>query len=190
LKSKIINHGHYNSSLSRYNKHPRSQCAHSNPNWNTSPKQHTLRNPNQPPFISLPQALNLRTISRPPFLQPNLIFRSGTLSHLPLSSLLILKTKYNITTIFDLRTQAERLKYPSPSIEGVEILWIPGVNDAGGPPKREILREFKEKGVVKVVVPMYRKMLKTHKDVFRGVFGWLREGGLGGGGLLFHCSGS
>ena len=64
------------------------------------------------------------------------------------------------------------------------------MNDAGGPPKREILKEFKEKGAVKVVVPMYRKMLETHREVFRGVFGWLREGGLGGGGLLFHCTGS
>ena len=72
----------------------------------------------------------------------------------------------------------------------MEILWIPSVSDAGGPPKREILREFKEQGAVKVVVPMYRKMLETHKNVFRGVFGWLREGGLGGGGLLFHCTGS
>jgi hypothetical protein len=53
------------------------------------------------------------------------------------------------------------------------------VNDAGGAPKREILREFKEKGAVKVVVPTYRKMLETHREVFNGVFGWLREGGLG-----------
>jgi hypothetical protein len=53
---------------------------------------------------------------------------------------------------------------------------------------RRILKEFKERGAVKVVVPMYRKMLETHKEVFRGVFGWLREGGLGGGGLLFHCT--
>jgi hypothetical protein len=90
-----------------------------------------------PPFISLPQALNLRTISHPPFLQPNLIFRSGTLCHLPSSSLLALKNTYNIGTIFDLRTQAERPKYPAPGIEGVEILWIPSVNDAGGPPNFE-----------------------------------------------------
>jgi hypothetical protein len=133
-----------------------------------------------PPFISLPQALNLRTISYPPFLQPNLIFRSGTLSHLPSSSLLTLKNTYNITTIFD----------PPPRIEGVEIIWIPSVNGAGGAPKREILREFAREGVVKVVVPMYRKMLETHREVFKGVFEWLREGGLGGGGLLFHCTGS
>jgi hypothetical protein len=143
-----------------------------------------------PPFISLPQALNLRTISYPPFLQPNLIFRSGTLSHLPSSSLLTLKNTYNITTIFDLRTEAERLKYPPPRIEGVEIIWIPSVNGAGGAPKREILREFAREGAVKVVVPMYRKMLETHREVFKGVFEWLREGGLGGGGLLFHCTGS
>jgi hypothetical protein len=142
------------------------------------------------PFISLPKVLNLRTISHPPFFQPNLIFRSGTLSHLPLSSLLTLKNTYNITTIFDLRTQAERLRYPALRIEGVEIFWIPSVNDAGGAPKREILKQFKEEGAVKVVVPMYRKMLETHREVFKGVFEWLREGGWGGGGLLFHCTGS
>jgi hypothetical protein len=123
----------------------------------------------QTPFISLPSALNIRTISYPPNLQPNFIFRSGTLSHLPPSSLLALKNKYNIATIFDLRTNSERIRYPAPSIEGVEILWIPSVNDAGGPPRREILRRFEEEGAVKVVVPMYMKMLETHKDVFRGV---------------------
>jgi nitric oxide reductase large subunit len=39
-------------------------------------------------------------------------------------------------------------------------------------------------------VPMYRKMLETHREVFKGVSEWLREGGLGCGGLLFHCTGS
>jgi hypothetical protein len=56
LNPNIINHGHYNSSLSRYNKYPRSQCAHSNPNWNTSPSEHTLQNPNQPPFYFSPSS--------------------------------------------------------------------------------------------------------------------------------------
>ena len=72
----------------------------------------------------------------------------------------------------------------------MEIIWIPNIIDAGGIPLRDLLREFAEKEAVKVVVPLYIKMLETHREVFKGVFGWLREWSARDGAFLFHCTGT
>src|SRR4051812_34943770 len=81
-----------------------------------------------PPFLQVPMGLNLRTISSPT-LAPNIVFRSGNLAHLPPASLELLKSEYNITTIFDLRSRGEREKTPTPQIEGIEAVWVPSTLD-------------------------------------------------------------
>jgi hypothetical protein len=150
------------------------------------------------PFIPIPQALNFRTIFSSPHLKPNLIFRSGSLEHLPPSSLAMLKTDYNITTVFDLRSQSERETSPSPLIDGVETVWIPSRNDieqtrlvdgtaAVKEKKKAPWAAFVEDDGTKGFVNMYGKMLETHKPAFKAVFEKLRDGG--NGGLLFHCTG-
>jgi hypothetical protein len=150
------------------------------------------------PFIPIPHALNLRTISAPA-LQPNLVFRSGSLSHLPQSSLIQLNEKYNITTIVDLRSRKERESYPSPDIQGIETLWIPTSGDgpvgigAAQANARQVLQglspaDFAANDGVDGFVKTYGKMLDTHKDAFRVVFERLKEPQ--GGGVLFHCTGS
>jgi protein tyrosine/serine phosphatase len=151
------------------------------------------------PFLPIPQALNLRTISAPS-LQPNLVFRSGSLSHLPQSSLIQLSENYNITTIFDLRNRKEREKYPSPEIPGIETIWIPssadipvpvGVEAAQGNPKQVLQgispANFAENNGVDGYLKMYGNVLDTHKPIFEAVFEKLKEPQ---GGLLFHCTGS
>jgi len=143
-----------------------------------------------PPFIPLAGALNLRTISYPPFLKPNLIFRSGALGYLTASSLLELKTEYDIRIIYDLRSANERAKSPSPEIEGVETIWIPA--DAGELGK-EVFRDvrpgdFVGDGGREGYLKMYGNILETHTEVFRAVFLVLRNGGLEDGGVLFHCT--
>jgi hypothetical protein len=80
------------------------------------------------PFTPIPYALNLRTLTSPS-LKPNLIFRSGDLSHLPPTSLARLKDDCKITTIFDLRNEKERERQPTPEIAGAENIWLPTIRD-------------------------------------------------------------
>lgn len=151
------------------------------------------------PFIPIPHVLNLRTVSHPPYIQPNLIFRSGALSHLSPTALAPLRDTYNITTIFDLRSNAERVSSPSPEIPGIKTIWIPSGVDAAifaKPSGESHLRtkgfnvpcaEFVDNQGKDGYVKMYRLMLETHKEPYRAVFETLRDGE---GGVLFHCTGS
>src|SRR4051812_18596746 len=64
-----------------------------------------------PPFLPVPDGLNLRTVTAKN-LKANSIFRSGTLSHLAQPVVQEFTTKYNITTIFDLRSASEVKQHP------------------------------------------------------------------------------
>jgi hypothetical protein len=151
------------------------------------------------PFIPVPNALNLRTISHPPNLAPNLIFRSGALSHLPAASWAQLKDTYNITTIFDLRSADERQHSPSPDIPGIETIWIPsGVDDdirTSGPgnvhwkiEQFNVPRtDFVENQGKDAYVKLYNIVLETHRRPYKAVFERLRDSE---GGVLFHCTGA
>ncbi|KAE9378839.1 hypothetical protein N431DRAFT_363540 [Stipitochalara longipes BDJ] len=147
------------------------------------------------PFLPIPQALNLRSISAPS-VQPNLVFRSGALHHLPPSSLNQLNEKYNITTVVDLRNRKERAEYPSPEIEGVETVWIPssadvpvGIGPAQANPKQVLqginFANFAKNDGVDGYVKMYANVLDTHKEAYKFVFEKLKENQ---GPLLFHCT--
>ena len=149
------------------------------------------------PFIPIPLALNLRTISFPPHLPPNLIFRSGALSHLPPAALAPLKEAYNISTVFDLRSAAERKSSPSPNIPGIKTIWIPSGVDidtsANGQEHWRTARfnvahtDFVENNGQDGFMKMYGAILETHKEPYKAVFEALRDGE---GGVLFHCTGS
>jgi protein tyrosine/serine phosphatase len=153
-----------------------------------------------PPFLPVPHALNLRTISSPSLLGPNVIFRSGSLSHLSEPVLSALRTNYNITTIFDLRSQKEREKVPSPSIEGIKTTWISStahvgrsagsILDAEAVKEKNVLTnvkvaDFAQKNGKVAFVKMYGNLLFTQKDAYRGVFEMLRDSKSG---ILFHCT--
>jgi protein tyrosine/serine phosphatase len=149
------------------------------------------------PFLPIPQALNMRSISAPS-LQPGIVYRSGTLSHMPASSLTQLKDIYNIATVFDLRSKQEREKYPSPEIQGVETIWIPssadvalGIGAVEGNPKQVLQglspANFATNNGVDGYIKMFGNILITQKDAFKAVFEKLKEPQ---GGLLFHCTGS
>ncbi len=194
--------------------HPQSQTSSLAALYNTAiryglPEPELTRVLNSDPFIPIPGALNLRTISSPS-LPPNLIFRSGALSHLPLTALAPLKDTYKITTIFDLRSAREREKSPSPEIPGIETVWIPSTVDvdarflgAGATatlvdekiqpekPKLAAVRikpaDFVANDGKDGYLKMYGEILDSHRDAYRAVFERLRDGR---GGVLFHCTGS
>ncbi|KAH8663650.1 tyrosine phosphatase family-domain-containing protein [Tricladium varicosporioides] len=156
------------------------------------------------PFIPIPKALNLRTVISPT-LTPNLIFRSGTLSYLPQTSLNELKETHNITTIFDLRGSKEREKSATPEIPGVKNVWVPSTEDFGSqvagneeslnrdgygrPSHRDHVgpADFKENGGKDGYVKLYAHFLETHRKAYRGVFETLRDG-KGEESILLHCT--
>ncbi|KAH6681782.1 tyrosine phosphatase family-domain-containing protein [Halenospora varia] len=158
---------------------------------------------NSSPFIPIPKALNLRTILSPT-LTPNLIFRSGTLSHLPQTSLNELKETHNIATIFDLRGSKEHEKSATPEIPGIKNVWVPSTEDFGSqvagneeslnkdsygrPAHRDHVgpNDFKENGGRDGYVKLYAHFLETHRTAYRGVFETLRDGK--GEGILLHCT--
>lgn len=136
-----------------------------------------------PPFIPVPNALNLRTLSSPTLLPPNILFRCGSLSHLPTPILSTLSSTYNIKTIFDIRSRKERERDPSPSIDSIETIWIPstvdidgvGLSTLDGEAKsksgRNILTDVKVSDFVEEngqmgYIKIYGNILKTHKDPF------------------------
>ena len=156
-----------------------------------------------PPFIPIPQALNMRTLSSLALKAPNLILRSGTLSHIPASCLSNLRTTYNITTIYDMRSRSERERNASPDIEGIETVWIPNARDLAGleapsggeeaaKKTKDVLlnltpSDFIEKNGKVAFIKMYGNILELHKEVFKAVFRRLMDLDAKGG-ILFHCS--
>jgi len=126
------------------------------------------------PFLPIPQTLNLRRISSPT-LRPDIVFRSGALSHLPPASLYQLHSDYNITHVFDLRNRKERAEVPSPEIQGIETVWIPSSADApiviesAQKPPKQVLQGinpaiFATNNGVDGYLKMYGNILVTHKE--------------------------
>jgi protein tyrosine/serine phosphatase len=142
------------------------------------------------PFIPLPYAFNLRTVTSRT-LPPNKIFRSGSLGHVPIEILTHLHTTYGITTVYDLRGEAERDKHPSPEIPGIETVWIPHSEDKdpeNGLKVVEIkIEEFAANEGVDAYLKRYENVLIMYGEVYKAVFERIRDGEEGG--VLFHCTG-
>lgn len=58
------------------------------------------------------------------------LIRSGAITHINSRSARILKDKYGVRCIVDLRTDGERKRHPVPALEGIEILHIPVLQNA------------------------------------------------------------
>ncbi|RDL39357.1 uncharacterized protein BP5553_03697 [Venustampulla echinocandica] len=162
---------------------------------------------NSAPFLPIANALNLRTVTSLT-LPPNLIFRSGSLAHLPATTLTSLKQTYNITTIFDLRSSQEKEKSPNPEVDGIENVWIPSTVDFGSQvrgergasaqgaedskldgshqPARLSPSDFAQNEGVDGYVKLYGHFLETHRDAYRAVFEKLKDSESSG--ILFHCN--
>jgi protein tyrosine/serine phosphatase len=152
-----------------------------------------------PPFISLPGAINLRTLTAPT-IAPDHIYRCGVLTHVPAPTLSLLRTTYGIRTVYDLRSASEREKYPSPAIEGAETVWIPNTADGtiyikdenGELKKKEKPTEvptamFAEGDGSEAWARNYGNILDMHGHIYKAVFERFRDGEEGA--ILFHCTG-
>lgn len=137
------------------------------------------------PFTPVPGIINMRCLGSLPSsrIRKGLIYRSGALNNLPLSSLSTLKDDLGIKLILDLRTQREITRSPNPAIAGVtnkhfDSLRVPSPLD---------LSEFVEEGGKKGYVKMYEEVLEIHQPSIRAALEWVRDEGSP---LLFHCTGT
>ncbi|CAG7931637.1 unnamed protein product [Penicillium olsonii] len=137
-----------------------------------------------PPFIPIPGVSNFRDLSHDDNkLRPGYVYRSGNLSDIMDSGKSIIATELGITAIFDLRNEAERQKAVSPSIPGVDTIWMP----YAGRPATLNLRDFagEDKGAAGFV-KMYSGILDAAKPCFTEVFTHIRDNP--DDPFIFHCS--
>lgn len=138
-----------------------------------------------PPFITVPGVSNFRNLSHGNNnLRLDCVYRSGNLSDITEEGKLILVNKLGITTIFDLRSESEREKAPSPQIDGIETIWMP----YGARPTSVSLRDFlgDDQGA-EGFVKMYTGILDASAPAFGQVFKHIRD--CHDDPFVFHCSG-
>lgn len=139
------------------------------------------------PWITVPGAFNVRDISASPStptVRPGFIYRSGVLAGISEEGKSILKESLGITTIYDLRKSAERVKSPCPIIEGIETVWLP----YGCDPAPVDLKLFAHgDNGVRGYVKMYLDLLDVLEPTYRRVFEHIRDSPEKP--FLFHCMG-
>ncbi|KAL6243512.1 hypothetical protein RBB50_009505 [Rhinocladiella similis] len=130
------------------------------------------------PFVPLKGAFNTRDLGLQPYLRPGLIYRSGSLAGLDDKGKSILTDVLGVQTVFDLRSAGERNAFPLPSIENVQILWLP--SDSSSAANLEI-SDFANleadtnpwEGGCRGWSKEYRQVLMLYKEPFQKVLGHL-----------------
>ncbi|CAI7644336.1 hypothetical protein N7533_005443 [Penicillium manginii] len=136
-----------------------------------------------PPFITVPGVSNFRDLSHDEKLRAGYVYRSGNLSDITEEGKAILTKQLGITTIFDLRNEGERLRAPSPVIEGLDTIWMP----YGARPASLDLRDFAgEDTSATGFVKMYTGILDAATPAFSQVFSHIRD--QPDDPFIFHCS--
>src|ERR1700761_2266036 len=116
-----------------------------------------------PPFVAIPGAMNLRDIGLLPgsAVRASLIYRSASLSSMPLASLNLLSSQLGVRTIFDLRQEHERERNPSPEIDGIKTVWLRTEE-----PHRLLPSDFIDDEGVPGFFQMYDEILKLYWESF------------------------
>ncbi|KAL4965489.1 tyrosine-protein phosphatase [Aspergillus stella-maris] len=144
----------------------------------------------QAPFATVPGIFNLRDISNattpssafPVVLRPGLVYRAGAPESTFTDAGITAINALGIKKIYDLRRPDERIKKPSPVIDGVEVVWIP--DTTGGAVHREPPPDAEKS--IETLVQMYLGYLESHAPVYKAVFEHIRDEPEKP--LLFHCS--
>ena len=145
----------------------------------------------QAPFATVPGIFNLRDISNattvssafPVVIRPGLVYRAGAPESAFTEAGITAINTLGIKKIYDLRRPDERIKKPSPVIDGVEVVWIP--DTTGGAIHREPPPDAERS--IEALVQMYLGYLESHAPVYKAVFQHIRDEPEKP--LLFHCSG-
>ncbi|KAL4940014.1 hypothetical protein BDV06DRAFT_230696 [Aspergillus oleicola] len=144
----------------------------------------------QAPFATVPGIFNLRDISNattpssvfPVVLRPGLVYRAGAPESTFTDEGITAINALGIKKIYDLRRPDERVKKPSPVIDGVEVVWIPDTTN--GAVNREPPPDAEKS--IEALVQMYLGYLESHAPVYKAVFEHIREEPEKP--FLFHCS--
>ena len=151
-----------------------------------------------PPFLPIPHALNLRSVPLPSTSKIR-FYRSGPVHYLTPADLDLLRSRYHIGQVYDLRSRREREKTPSAVVEGIETIWTPYTVDAGlenaqtewVPVIKFQEGEGEEKGK-EAWLEIYRNMLSSYRFVYKVVFEAVRDwkdASAKDKAILFHCTG-
>ncbi|KLJ12712.1 hypothetical protein EMPG_12292 [Blastomyces silverae] len=138
------------------------------------------------PFISVPGLFNFRDLSHPHAtvtpLKKNYIFRTGMLTFLEEEGKAKLTTGLGVKKIFDLRGAPERVRFPSPEIEGVQFHWLPTAQDT----VRFSWADYAVDDPTTTMLKMYQNILVTHAPIYRAVFEHIRD--FPDQPFFFHCT--
>ncbi|KAL4930974.1 tyrosine-protein phosphatase [Aspergillus undulatus] len=142
------------------------------------------------PFATVPGIFNLRDLSNaitpssafPAVLRPGLAYRAGAPASTFSDEGIAAMTALGIKKIYDLRRADERIKKPSPVIDGVEVVWIP--HTAGAVVNKEPPADTEKS--IDALVQMYLGYLMSHAPVYKAVFEHIRDEPEKP--FLFHCS--
>ena len=144
----------------------------------------------KPPFVVIPGVINIRDISShtsntsPSTVRPGFIYRSGVLADISIEGRATMLRRLGVTTIFDLRHPGERMKSPSPIIDGVETVWVPYTQTPAPVDPRDFAHG--DQGV-SGFVKMYLNIMEVFSPIYQKVFEHIRDAPQRP--FLFHCSG-
>ncbi|KAJ5168627.1 uncharacterized protein N7482_004221 [Penicillium canariense] len=136
-----------------------------------------------PPFITIPGVSNFPALSYDNNIRPGYVYRSGNLSGITQEGKGIIAADLGITTVFDLRNEGERVKAPSPQIEGVDTIWMPY---STSPASLSLLDFAGEDQGVNGFVKMYTGILEASASAFAQVFSHIKD--QPNDPFIFHCS--
>lgn len=151
------------------------------------PQEQLLQALQTPPFIHVPGTFNTRDLglltSTSPRIRSGFLYRTGGLDLLGASpdGQALLRDKFGVRRIFDLRSKEEHAARPDPEIEGVEGIWLGSEKAAKADPAA-----FVDGGGEKGCVAMYMEVLTLYKDIFREVLRSVRD--RPDEGIMFHCT--
>ncbi|KAI0660756.1 protein-tyrosine phosphatase-like protein [Cubamyces menziesii] len=148
----------------------------------------------RPPFVTIPGVVNVRDLGSYPthypglVTKPGLVYRSGEVSHITAEGMLRLR-ELGITTIYDLRSETEMLKYdtPIPTVEGVDVVHIPVFKTEDYSPEAMSKRfELYASGKTEAFMILYAQILDNAGPAFGVVLRHIRD--KPDSPCLFHCT--
>ncbi|KAF8622112.1 hypothetical protein AX15_007247 [Amanita polypyramis BW_CC] len=149
----------------------------------------------RPPFVPVQGVINIRDLGNLPsihypgkLIKPNFILRSAELSGITEEGKAQLR-QLGITTIFDLRSDSEMLKYnaPIPTIDGVNIIRTPVFKTNDYSPQ-VIAKHYQlyASGKTEAFMELYSRILDHGGAAFGAILRHIRD--KSSEGCLFHCT--
>ncbi|KAK2466023.1 hypothetical protein APHAL10511_001665 [Amanita phalloides] len=149
----------------------------------------------RPPFVTIQGVINVRDLGNLPstfcpgkVTKPNFLLRSAELSRITEDGEAQLK-RLGITTVFDLRSDTEMLKYdaPIPVIDGITIIQSPVFRTDDYSPQMMAKRyQLYASGKTEAFMELYSQILDHGGEAFGIILRHIRDNP--NEGCLFHCT--